>query len=238
MRCEIKGPSPIWYDYYKMPRGVRISFENAFFHIFNRGLNKQKIYIDNQDYVTFLKRLVILKKDKEFDHSIYAYVLMPNHFHLLIQTRKNSISQIMTSLLTSYSMYFNRKYERIGILFQNRFKSKLCDKETYFLGASRYILLNPIEAGLVKNLIDYPWSSYMELYNRPRVRVIDDRELEEMLNFCRMNKSEYHQFLYQGVKIVDDLKKDYAFDRDIAGTSVFNTLSQKKYLRRKSLKTV
>jgi len=89
-----------------MPRGARISFENAFFHIFNRGLNKQKIFIDNQDYVTFLKRLVILKKDKEFDHSIYAYVLMPNHFHLLIQTRKNSISQIMTSLLTSYSMYF------------------------------------------------------------------------------------------------------------------------------------
>lgn len=216
-----------------MPRGPRISFENAFYHVFNRGLNKQKIFLDDQDYITFLKRLLSLKKEKHFDHTIYTYILMPNHFHLLIQTRKISISKVMTSLLTSYSMYFNRKYERAGFVFQNRFKSKLCDKETYFLGASRYIHLNPIEAGIVSDLRDYVWSSFQEIYHQPRVRVIEENEIEELLGFCRMNKRQYVDFINQGIKIINDLKKDYDFDREVAGSNLYYLRSQRKYLRMK-----
>ena len=217
-----------------MPRGPRISFENAFFHVFNRGLNKQKVFLDEEDYLTFLKRLVFLKKEKQFDHSIYAYVLMPNHFHLLIQTRKIPLSKIMTSLLTSYAMYLNHKYDRVGVLFQNRFKSKLCDKEIYFLGASRYIHLNPIEAGIVSNLKDYPWSSYQDIFHQPRMRVIEDDDIVALLNFCLMGKKQYAEFVNQGIQIIQDLKKEYTFDREIGGSGTFNSRSQKKFLRRRN----
>lgn len=220
-----------------MPRGARISIENAFYHVFNRGLNKQNIFSDNADYLTFLKRLVTLKKEKEFDHSIYAYVLMPNHFHLLIQTRKISLSKIMTSLLTSYSMYFNKKYERVGILFQNRFKSKLCDKETYLLGASRYILLNPLEANIVSDLSQYYWSSYQDMFENPKIKVVEDEEQKELINFTGMDKNQYFKFIQEGIQIIDDLRKDYTFDKEIGGSNLFNTRTQKKYLRRR-LKSV
>lgn len=217
-----------------MPRGVRISFENAFYHVFNRGLNKQKIFLEDGDFIYFLKKLDNLKKEKNFDHSIYSYVLMPNHFHLLIQTRKINISQIMSSLLTSYSMYFNHKYERVGVLFQNRFKSKLCDKETYFLGASRYIHLNPIEAGIVSNLNDYQWSSFQDIFNRPKVRVIEDSDIKELFNFCGMSRDQYIQFISEGTVIINDLHKDYTFEKEIAGSNLFNSRNQKKFLRRRN----
>src|SRR4030042_3814693 len=147
-----------------MPRMPRLAYENAFYHIFNRGVPKQPIFLSDKDYDYFLRRLESLVKKKHYDHTVYAYVLMPNHFHLLIGTKKTPLAKVMTSLLTSYSMYFKREYKRVGPLFQNRFKSKLCEKDSYFLGASRYIMLNPIAARLAKQIEDYPWSSFQELF--------------------------------------------------------------------------
>lgn len=216
-----------------MPRRPRIAFENAFFHVFNRGLNKQEIFIDPSDYRKFLERLEKLKTTNNFDHAIYAYVLMPNHFHLLIQTKKTPISKIMTSLLTSYSMYFNRKYKREGTLFQNRFKSKLCDKDSYFLGASRYIHLNPIEAGLSLTLGDYPWSSYQELFGNSDNKIVDASEIGRLTGETKKEKANYHKFLLEGINKLEDLKKDYTFKKDIEGNPRFYSLSQKKYLRRR-----
>lgn len=219
-----------------MPRGPRIAFENAFFHIFNRGIAKQKIFLENSDYEKFLKRLAELKNKNHFDHAIFSYVLMPNHFHLLIQTRKTPIAKVMTSLLTSYSMYFNKKYKRVGILFQNRFKSKLCDKDSYFLGASRYIHLNPIEAGLSKSLKDYPWSSYHELYGNPEYNILDKIEVQRLIGETVKDKERYQKFLQEGIEMMDRIQKDYTFEKDIEGKPKFNTLSQKKYIRRKKNK--
>lgn len=216
-----------------MPRGPRIHFENAFYHVFNRGVAKQKIFLGDRDYIKFLKGLDRLKTKKRFDHSIYSYVLMPTHFHLLIQTRKVPISKIMASLLTSYSMYFNKKNGRVGVVFQNRFKSKLCDKDSYFLGASRYIHLNPIEAGLCRNLEDYPWSSYQEMYGNSPFKIIDLKEVKRLIGESLGAKTNYQRFLLKGIENIDELKNDYGFERDIEGKPAFNTLSQKKYLRRK-----
>lgn len=219
-----------------MPRGPRIAFENAFFHIFNRGIAQQRIFLDESDYERFLRRLETLKTKNHFDHSLYSYVLMPNHFHLLIQTKKTPISKIMSSLLTSYSMYFNRKYKRVGILFQNRFKSKLCNKDSYFLGASRYIHLNPIEAGLVSDLKDYQWSSYQELYGNPRFSIVDEQEVKMLIGETEKKRKTYHQFLLEGIEIIHDVKKEYTFEKDIEDLPRFYTLTQKKYLRRKKKK--
>lgn len=218
-----------------MPRGPRISYEQAFYHVFNRGVARQPIFHDEGDYRKFLKRLIELKSNKGFDHSIYAYVLMPNHFHLLIQTRKTPISKIMTSLTTSYSMYVNKTYHRVGPLFQNRFKSKLCDKEAYFLGASRYILLNPIEAGLSKRLEDYPWSSYQELYGGLRERIIDREGVSLLIGITQKEKEKYRSFLLDGIKRLKEITDEYTLDREIEGSALFQSLSQKKYLRRKRI---
>lgn len=216
-----------------MPRGPRISFENAFFHVFNRGVAKQPIFLEDSDYDKFLIRITELKSKNGFDHAIYSYVLMPNHFHLLIQTKKVPLSKVMTSLLTSYSMYFNRKYNRVGTLFQNRFKSKLCDKDSYFLGASRYILLNPIEAEIVSDVRDYPWSSYHELFGITGYSIIDKVEVKRLIGETEKDKRSYHSFLLGGIEKINSFKNEYTFDREIEGKPLFQTRSQKKYLRRR-----
>lgn len=219
-----------------MPRMPRVAFENAFFHVFNRGIAKQSVFLDEQDYKKFLLRLHELKTKKHFDHEIYAYVLMPNHFHLLLQTKKVPIAKIMTSLLTSYSMYFNRKYQRVGPLFQNRFKSKLCDRDSYFLGASRYIHLNPIEAGIVTSLGEYPWSSYQEIFGTKDFLLINRDEVSRLIGITEVDRQGYLQFLLDGIDELESLRTEYAFERDIEGGPKFNVLSQKKYLRRREKK--
>lgn len=217
-----------------MPRRARIVFENAFYHIFNRGVARQKIFLEKEDYEMFLRNLNSLPTLRNYDHSIYSYVLMPNHFHLLLQAKRIPLSKIMSSLSTSYSMYFNRKYKRVGPLFQNRFKSKLCQKDSYFLGASRYIHLNPIESGLTKNIKDYPWSSFQEIFGQSEYTIIDKNEIERLIGASKKEKEYYYRFLLEGIKRLDDLKKEYSFDKDIdiEGNPAFNRISQIKYLRR------
>lgn len=214
-----------------MPRAPRIAFENGFFHVFNRGLAKLEIFTDEGDYRKFLNKLQELTTKNEYDHSVYAYVLMPNHFHLLIQTQKTPIAKIMSSLLTSYAVYFNKKHARVGPLFQNRFKSKLCEKEIYFLGASRYILLNPLEAGLVQNPADYKWSSYQEIFNSSEFNIIDREEVNRLINSTLGEKNNYRQFLLDGIPIVKDLAKQYTFTKQVEGNPQFNVVTQKQYLR-------
>lgn len=215
-----------------MPRSARVAYEFAFYHVFNRGLNKEKIFQEEEDYRKFLLRLQALKTEKKFDHSIYAYSLMPNHFHLLLQTRVIPLAKIMSSLLTSYSMYYNHHYERVGILFQNRFKSKLVDRDSYFLGGSRYILLNPIEAGLVRSLSVYPWSSYQELFGHSPYSILDRREVHRLIGETGKEKRAYHTFLLEGIKQLEDLREEYSFEKDIEGPPLFATHAQRKYLRR------
>lgn len=216
-----------------MPRGARIVFENAFYHIFNRGVARQNIFLEKEDYEMFLRKLNSLSTLKNYDHFIYAYILMPNHFHLLMQTNRTPLSRIMSSLATAYAMYFNRKYKRVGPLFQNRFKSKLCQKDNYFLGASRYIHLNPIESGLADDVQNYPWSSFQEMFGQSQYTIIDKKEIERLIGASKKEKEAYYKFLLEGIERLDDLKKEYSFDKDIEGNPAFNRISQLKYLRRK-----
>lgn len=214
-----------------MPRAARIAFENGFFHVFNRGLAKQNIFADETDYKRFLQKLLELKTVKGFDHIVYAYILMPTHFHLLIQTKKSPIAQIMSSLLTSYSMYFNFKYKRGGPLFQNRFKSKLCDRDTYFLGASRYIMLNPVEAEIVAHPSEYPWSSYQEIFTTTsQYQIIDKKEIRKLIGDGG-KRENYHKFLLEGIPIVKELGKQYTLNKQVEGSPKFNVKIQKKFVR-------
>lgn len=166
---------------------LKIFAENTYYHIYNRGVEKRNIFIDNQDYEVFLHLLkyylseenealthpieLIAPNDKPIrprplrnlnkEIDLIAYCLMPNHFHLLVkQNTKNGITKLTRSISTTYALYFNRRYKREGTLFQGRYKAVIVKNESYLLHLSRYIHLNPITLLTKTDLVTWPYSSY------------------------------------------------------------------------------
>lgn len=142
-----------------MARKPRIEFEGAFYHVIVRGNQKQKVFKDDADYEKYHQFLTIYKN--RYQHALYAYVLMSNHVHLLIETRDIPLSRVMQGITQSYTLYFNRKYRTVGHLFQGRYKAILCDREAYLLSLLKYIHENPIRAGLAERPNSYRWSSHL-----------------------------------------------------------------------------
>jgi len=127
-----------------------------------RGNAKQDIFIDNQDKRKLIK--IIFQKRAEELFIIFAYSIMFNHAHLVVQELKESVSKFMKRITTSYASYFNKKYQRIGHVFQDRFKSQVITNDSYLLSVIRYVHNNPEKAGItIKE--DYPWSSYQEYFS-------------------------------------------------------------------------
>ncbi|MES2127764.1 MAG: transposase [Pseudomonadota bacterium] len=142
-----------------MARLPRLVVPHQPHHIIQRGNNRQHIFHDQADYVAFLGWLK--EAAKLYKVAIHAYVLMPNHVHLLATpTDATGLAQMMQKLGRYYVAYFNQKYSRTGTLFDGRFKTSLIDSDAYFLLCSRYIELNPVRAQLAASALDYPWSSY------------------------------------------------------------------------------
>jgi REP element-mobilizing transposase RayT len=141
-----------------MARAWRIEFEGAFYHILSRGNEGRGIVGDDTDRRKFLETLG--QTAERFDLEIFAYVLMTNHYHLLLRTRQANLSNAMQWFGTAYTRRYNNRHGRTGHLFQGRFKSILVENEAYLMRLSFYIHRNPVRAGLVQRLADYPWSSY------------------------------------------------------------------------------
>src|SRR3989344_9293882 len=212
-----------------MPRGARFVFSNAFYHVFNRGIDKKPIFLSEHDYQFFLKKLDDLKS--KYDHSLYSYCLMPNHFHISIQTRKVPISRIMSSLGTSYSMYFNRSHKHFGPVFQNRFKSILIENDSYFLQLSQYIYLNPLKAGLTADPLNYKYSSIREALGREPLRFLD-RDIVRLVGKTESSKKAYENFVVEGIsKDLSNMEKLFENEEAILGSARFTTSAQKKYHR-------
>ena len=152
-----------------MSRGTRRKSGTGIYHVMIRGINRQDIFEDDGDYQKMVK---LLKGQAErFDNNglrlppfctIYAYCLMSNHVHLLLQERESPMSETVRRLGISYASYFNKKYQREGHLFQDRFRSEPVDTIEYFVTLLRYIHQNPVKAGLVTRPVDYVWSSWLE----------------------------------------------------------------------------
>jgi REP element-mobilizing transposase RayT len=141
-----------------MARKPRIEFEGAFYHVIVRGNQRQKIFKASNDYLKYLYTLSDYKKRYKF--LLYAYVLMKNHVHLLIETKEVPLSKILQGINQRYTMYFNRKYKTVGHLFQGRYKAILCDKDEYLLSLVKYIHFNPLRGGVVKMIDSYRWTSH------------------------------------------------------------------------------
>ncbi len=141
-----------------MSRQWRIEFEGAYYHILSRGNEQRDIFVDNGDRILFLETLGDMSE--RFEVDVYAYVLMDNHYHLLLKTNKPNISKSMQWFGTTYTRRYNIKHKRSGHLFQGRFKNFLVENDEYLKLLSCYIHRNPLRAKIVRRLADYPWSSY------------------------------------------------------------------------------
>ncbi len=128
------------------------------YHIMLRGNERKKIFLDDDDHKRFLD--ILLRKKTETQLLIYAYCLMDNHIHLVVRDNQNEISTIMKGIATSYAMFFNVKYNRVGHVFQDRFKSEPVEDERYLMSVIRYVHNNPVKAKIVENPNQYEWSSY------------------------------------------------------------------------------
>jgi len=130
----------------------------GFHHVINRGVEKRKIFIEQDDSKYFLE--LVCRGCLEFNVDLHSYCLMNNHYHLLIETKTDNLSKFMRSLNAKYASYFNRKYKRIGHLWQGRFKSWFVTDEAYLYTLIKYIEFNPLKAKIVKDLNEYEFSSY------------------------------------------------------------------------------
>ena len=163
-----------------MPRQGRIQSGTGVYHVMMRGINRQQIFESEEDNMHMLYILSNLHLQYSPDGKplasptcvIYAYCLMGNHIHLLIQEKAWTIGEIIKSLASSYVYYFNRQKQRIGHLFQDRFKSEPVNDMAYFVTLLRYIHQNPVKAGLVRDAKDYPWSSWREYLSPDRLENI------------------------------------------------------------------
>jgi len=159
-----------------MPRQARIYSETGIYHIMMRGNEKRKIFLDDEDRRRFIYTL--FEKASEEKSDIYAYCLMDNHIHLLLHEDGANIARLMKRINVSFVYYFNKKYKRVGHLFQDRYKSEVVDNEDYLLAAVRYIHNNPVKAGIVRSPEEYWWSSYYDYINtKKRNELITDKIL-------------------------------------------------------------
>ena len=162
-----------------MPRQARLDAPGVLQHVMARGIERRKIFWDDKDRSSFLERLAFILEETQT--QCYAWTLIPNHFHLLLRTGPTPLSKVMRRLMTGYAVTFNLRHRRAGHLFQNRYKSVVCEEDSYLLELTRYIHLNPLRAGIVndlKELDKYPWTGHSALLGKRKNPLIPKLEKE------------------------------------------------------------
>ncbi len=186
-----------------MPRKSRIDAPGALQHVIARGINRRAIFLDDTDRYRFMERLGGLLE--EYRTACYAWALVPNHFHLLLRSGTAPISMLMRRLLTGYAVNFNRRHDRSGHLFQNRYKSILCQEDNYLLELLRYIHLNPLRAGMVDSytgLADFPFCGHAVILG---TRKADWQDIDYVLKLFaakpRLARQKYEGFVEKGIEM-------------------------------------
>lgn len=200
-----------------MPRNARKLSPNNIYHIVVKGANRQLMFECKSDYEKYLDYLSYYKEELDFD--IYAYCLMSNHIHLLIDTKNCSLESIFRHLNTSYSNWFNLKYQRTGYLQEGRFFSEPVDNVRYLLTAIRYIHQNPFHAGLEKNIGDsYPWSS-IHSYKKQKSDLVNVKKIMEL--YSGIDEFLLFQSLVSKERLFDIDKTRHRIPDDVAKEIIF-----------------
>ncbi len=171
-----------------MPRQARKKSESGIYHVMLRGINQQQIFEDEEDNEKFLQVLRDCKAVSEF--KLFAYCLMGNHIHLLLKEEKEPIEQVFKRICGRYVYWYNVKYQRVGHLFQDRYKSEPVEDNGYFLTVIRYIHQNPVKAGICKEIGDYKYSSYRDY--RAELGLVDTDFVFEMIS-----KKEFERYNHE-----------------------------------------
>ena len=191
-----------------MARPLRIEYSNAFYHIIQRGLEGKEIFSSDSDRRKFLYYLGMAYAG--FQAVIHTFVLMKNHYHLILETPRGNLSQIMHYINTSYAIYFNSRRKRHGPLYQGRFKAILVQQDEYLHHLSRYIHLNPVRAGIVQDPLEYPWSSLRYFVTKS----VPPEWLDTQFILSMFDKHEqrakhmYLQFVLDGIGHEKDIIKE------------------------------
>ena len=156
------------------------------YHVILRGNAKQDIFLDKQDYYKFFREICNTKE--KYQYELYAYCLMTNHVHLILYDKNENLSRTLQSLTVSYSSYWNKKYERVGHLFQNRFLSKNVETKEYLKNLCRYVHQNPNKSGIAK-MEEYQWSSYQEYTKKSKI--VDKKQILLLFNLDKQEAIKY-----------------------------------------------
>jgi putative transposase len=177
-----------------MARRPRILASGVLYHVIVRGNQRQKTFRDDSDYEAYLERLGRYRKG--LGVTVYAYCLMPNHVHLLVETGSQPLSSFMQGLQQSYTQYFNRKHRKVGHLFQGRYKAIVCDKDAYLLTLIRYIHQNPVRAKMVRRIDEYRYSGHRNYVEGRESEVLKPRMALDMLG----GRGGYRRFVQEGLE--------------------------------------
>lgn len=182
-----------------MARPLRIEFSGALYHVTSRGDRREDIFEDDDERLTFLK--VLAEVVERYNWLCHAYCLMSNHYHLVVETPDGNLSKGMRQLNGMYTQASNRRHKQVGHLFQGRFKGILVDKDSYLLELSRYVVLNPVRAGMVKAPQEYEWSSYRAMVGEaPGPRWLTTDGLLSQFGKRRSEaRRRYSRFVHEGI---------------------------------------
>ena len=164
-------------------RQSRVTWENAYHHVMNRGLNKQEIFSDKIMKEKYVE--LIAEKSKKYGIRIFAYCIMNNHFHIVLENSSGYLSDFMKSVNGSYGQFYRKFTNSKGYVFEDRFKSKIIQTEIYLITVILYILLNPVRSGYVKSPFDYQWSSINDYFHSKPNLIIDSTLIEEFYSTIR-----------------------------------------------------
>jgi REP element-mobilizing transposase RayT len=164
------------------------------YHVIVRGNQRRKTFLDDTDYQAYLDRLARYRR--RYDYTLYAYCLMPNHVHLLLESSHHPLAKLMQGLQQSYSQYFNLRHRKVGHVFQGRYQAIICQKDPYLLELVRYIHLNPVRSGIVKDPQRYPFTGHRAYVEGKVTELIDPRRVLGILG----SKARYRVFISDGLK--------------------------------------
>ncbi len=177
-----------------MARPLRIEYEGAIYHVTARGSERGKIFFSKRDYEKFKEYLAEAREKHGF--ILHSYVLMTNHYHMIIETPEKNLSRIMHHINSSYTAYTNIKRKRSGHLFQGRYKAIVVDKDNYLLELSRYLHLNPVRANMTKRPEEYPYSSYNAMISDTMETLVSTDTIHGLLaNNRKLARERYRIFV-------------------------------------------
>lgn len=186
-----------------MARKPRDPGLNSYVHVMNRGVQRSDIFREQQDRITFI-RILEQSLDK-FNCELIAYCLMTNHYHLLLKAGDVPFYNVLRHFQSRYAVHFNHKYEKTGHLFESRYVSRIIDSSSSLLEVSRYIHNNPVKAGMVRNPIDYPYSSYSAFVNSKVKSLANPTPILDLLG-PGDNRLIYKHFVEMGQEDPDEIE--------------------------------